>query len=118
VTELHGYIHKTNAFEIKNVFFVHLFRVYFSQGDQIWRVFAYRTIVVSGQIMCLKMIIQEQLFVNFDKKWDRTKFWAIFSQTHPVTLISARFRIFLSRINRTTFQQFAFPATTETAAVK
>jgi hypothetical protein len=69
------------------------------QGDQTERIFANLTIVYFG---CLFKIFRRsaifgylfpwyKLCINFDKKTAWAKFWAIFSETHLVTLLRVHF---------------------------
>jgi hypothetical protein len=58
------------------------------QGDQIGRISAYWTIVFCGQDCknCQRSPNPKNISINFDQYSFWATFWAIFSQTHPVTL--------------------------------
>jgi hypothetical protein len=67
------------------------------QGDQIGRIFAQWVIVYFGQLLENYRSIPHvsgyfipwiSLGIHFDKKTGWATFWAIFSQTHLVTLVS------------------------------
>jgi hypothetical protein len=67
-----------------------------NQGDQIGRIFAHWALVVFGQLFenyrsspyFWAIFPRKKLCIDFNKKWVWATFWAIFSQTHLVTLVS------------------------------
>jgi hypothetical protein len=67
-----------------------------SQGDQIGRIFDDRVIVYIGHFLKIKQFFGllfstvKAMYVLILQKFGRATFWAILSQTHPVTLLRVR----------------------------